>query len=155
MFRIIIHYLLLINTCFADFFLNHINHMEFYKNRTRPSKAFSSFSMNYLNHNVVRPGRPGSSGSGAEEVQCGTRTVDFSPRRTGKIVGGAETPYGAYPWQVNRLFSFCSFNFRGNFYLHICALFSYHASKFLNEELYLLFSATYYYGFLSCLCVLW
>ncbi|CAH2056129.1 unnamed protein product, partial [Iphiclides podalirius] len=35
-----------------------------------------------------------------EKVQCGTRTVNFNPRRTGKIVGGTETPYGAYPWQV-------------------------------------------------------
>ncbi|CAG4948952.1 unnamed protein product [Parnassius apollo] len=68
--------------------------MEYYKNRTRPSKAFSSFSINYFNQNLVS--RPGNS----EKVQCGTRTVDFNPRRVGKIVGGSETPYGAYPWQV-------------------------------------------------------
>lgn len=78
----------------ADYFLNRVNHMEFYKNRTRPSKAFSSFSTNYFNQNVLH-------GSGKQKVQCGTRTVDFNPRRTAKIVGGMETPYGAFPWQVN------------------------------------------------------
>ncbi|XP_068622149.1 trypsin-like [Battus philenor] len=94
MFTKLFNFLVLINYCLGDFFMNQINHMEFYRNRTRPSKAFSSFSSNYFNQNLVpRPGKP-------EKVQCGTRTVDFSPRRTGKIVGGSETPYGAYPWQV-------------------------------------------------------
>lgn len=83
-----------INFTNADYFLNRVNHMEFYKNRTRPSKAFSSFSTNYFNQNVLH-------GSGKQKVQCGTRTVDFNPRRTAKIVGGMETPYGAFPWQVN------------------------------------------------------
>jgi len=36
---------------------------------------------------------------------CGTRGVAFSPPRAGaaaaKIVGGAASPYGAYPWQVS------------------------------------------------------
>lgn len=35
---------------------------------------------------------------------CGTRGVAFSPPRSNvaaaKIVGGAASPYGAYPWQV-------------------------------------------------------
>ncbi|XP_063545579.1 serine protease 27-like [Cydia strobilella] len=78
----------------ADYFVNRINHMEFYKNRTRPSKAFSSFSNSYFNQNLLQ--RP----SKVNKVQCGTRTVDFNPRRMAKIVGGTETPYGAFPWQV-------------------------------------------------------
>ncbi|KAG6454606.1 hypothetical protein O3G_MSEX008780 [Manduca sexta] len=78
----------------ADFFLSQVNHMEYYKNRTRPSKAFSSFSSNYFNQNILP-----SSGKG-EKVQCGTRTVDFNPTRNGRIVGGTESPYGAFPWQV-------------------------------------------------------
>ncbi|XP_053622053.1 trypsin-like isoform X1 [Plodia interpunctella] len=78
----------------CDFFLNRINHMEYYnKNRTRPSKAFQSFSTNYFNQNFIKPEKN-------HKVQCGTRTVDFNPRRIGKIVGGTETPYGAFPWQV-------------------------------------------------------
>lgn len=82
----------------GDFFMSKVNHMEFYKNRTRPSKAFSSFSTNYFNQNLV-------SIPGKDKVQCGTRTVEFNPRRTGKIVGGSETPYGAFPWQVNFFFN--------------------------------------------------
>lgn len=31
---------------------------------------------------------------------CGRRTIRYSPRRNGKIVGGSVAPYGAYPWQV-------------------------------------------------------
>ncbi|XP_063836446.1 trypsin-like [Ostrinia nubilalis] len=85
---------MLINTVYGDFFLNTVNHMEYYRNRTRPSKAFSSFSTNYFNQNSIK--NPDKT----EKVQCGTRTVDFNPRRTGKIVGGTETPYGAFPWQV-------------------------------------------------------
>ncbi|XP_032525716.2 trypsin-like [Danaus plexippus] len=72
----------------SDMF-SQINHMEFYKNITRPSKSFSSFSNNYFNQLP----------KGKEKVQCGTRTVDYTLRR-GKIVGGSEAPYGAFPWQV-------------------------------------------------------
>ncbi|XP_072948636.1 trypsin-like [Epargyreus clarus] len=68
--------------------------MEYYRNRTRPAKAFST---NYFNQNLVP--KPGKSEKG-DKVQCGTRTVDFNLKRTGKIVGGSETPYGAFPWQV-------------------------------------------------------
>lgn len=32
--------------------------------------------------------------------KCGTRIVKFQPLRSGKIIGGSETPYGAFPWQV-------------------------------------------------------
>ncbi|XP_004930845.2 trypsin-like [Bombyx mandarina] len=78
----------------ADFFVNKINHMEYYRNKTRPSKAFNSFSTNYFNQNFLGAhAKPG-------KVLCGTRTIDFNPGRTGKIVGGTETPYGAFPWQV-------------------------------------------------------
>jgi hypothetical protein len=90
----ILNVLFLVNLASCEYFMNRINHMEYYRNRTRPSKAFSSFSTNYFNQNMVpKPGK--------EKVQCGTRIVDFNPRRTGKIVGGTETPYGAYPWQVS------------------------------------------------------
>lgn len=82
-----------LNSCYANVFMNNVNHMEFYKNRTRPSKAFTSFSTNYFNLNTLpKPGK--------QKVQCGTRTVDFTIRR-GKIVGGSEAPYGAFPWQVS------------------------------------------------------
>lgn len=77
----------------CDFF-NQVNHMEYYRNRTRPSKSFSSFSSNYFSQNSLGNGKK-------EKIQCGTRTVDFNLRRTGKIVGGSETPYGAFPWQVS------------------------------------------------------
>ncbi|XP_039752290.1 trypsin-like [Pararge aegeria] len=90
---ILIFFLLpLLNLCIADVFMTHINHMEYYRNKTRPPKAFNSFSTNYFNQNSI--GKPGK-----EKVQCGTRTVDFTLRR-GKIVGGSEAPYGAFPWQV-------------------------------------------------------
>lgn len=88
-------FLMLVNAAFGDYFLNTVNHMEYYRNRTRPSKAFTSFSSNYFNQNSIK--NPGKT----EKIQCGTRTVDFNPRRTGKIVGGTETPYGAFPWQVS------------------------------------------------------
>lgn len=85
-----------INYVSCDYFLNKVNHIEYYRNRTRPSKSFSSFSSNYFNQNsVVKPIK-------GEKVLCGTRSVDFNPRRMGKIVGGTETPYGAFPWQVSR-----------------------------------------------------
>lgn len=79
----------------GDYFMNRINHMEYYMNRTRPSKAFTSFSSNYNYFNPNLLSKPGK-----DKVQCGTRTVEFNPRR-GKIVGGSETPYGAFPWQVS------------------------------------------------------
>lgn len=91
-------FLMLVNAAFGDYFLNTVNHMEYYRNRTRPSKAFTSFSSNYFNQNSIK--NPGKT----EKIQCGTRTVDFNPRRTGKIVGGTETPYGAFPWQVRKVF---------------------------------------------------
>ncbi|XP_059057775.1 serine protease 30-like [Achroia grisella] len=94
MYGFIICLLTIMTIVKGNVFFNRINHMEYYRNRTRPSKAFHSFSTNYFNQNLVS--KPGKS----ERVQCGTRTVDFNPRRTGKIVGGTETPYGAFPWQV-------------------------------------------------------
>ena len=84
-------------------FVNRVNHMEYYKNRTRPSKAFNSFSVNYFNQNSIRD-------KNKERVQCGTRTVDFTLRR-GKIVGGSEAPYGAFPWQVRSHYDFLNFKF--------------------------------------------
>ncbi|XP_045458027.1 trypsin-like [Melitaea cinxia] len=84
-------FIIIINICSCQVFMSQINHMEFYRNRTRPSKAFNSNSMNYFNQNLIKPGK--------EKVKCGTRTVDFTLRR-GKIVGGSEAPYGAFPWQV-------------------------------------------------------
>ncbi|XP_045508662.1 trypsin-like [Colias croceus] len=90
MFKLI--YFFMIELALADLYMNRVNHIEYYRNRTRPSKAFNSFSTSYFNNNYVsRPGK--------EKVQCGTRTVDFNLRR-GKIVGGSEAPYGAFPWQV-------------------------------------------------------
>lgn len=86
----------IVNVCIADVFMSHVNHMEYYRNRTRPSKAFNSFSTNYFNQNSIQ--KPVK-----EKVQCGTRTVDFTLRR-GKIVGGSEAPYGAFPWQVSELY---------------------------------------------------
>ncbi|XP_075988797.1 trypsin-like [Anticarsia gemmatalis] len=94
MFHKVFFLLFFIDIVNGDYFLNRINHMEFYKNRTRPSKAFGSFSTNYFNQNLVSKPLKG------DKVKCGTRTVEFNPRRTGKIVGGTETPYGAFPWQV-------------------------------------------------------
>lgn len=79
----------------SNYYMNRINHMEFYQNRTRPSKAFQSFSTNYFNQNSIHQYK-------SEKVQCGTRTVNFNPRRLAKIVGGAESPYGAFPWQVRK-----------------------------------------------------
>jgi hypothetical protein len=38
--------------------------------------------------------------AGVGFVECGTRIVGFESKRSAKIVGGMETPYGAYPWQV-------------------------------------------------------
>lgn len=32
--------------------------------------------------------------------ECGTRSVRYHPQRSGRIIGGHEAPYGAYPWQV-------------------------------------------------------
>ncbi|XP_050557909.1 trypsin-like [Spodoptera frugiperda] len=96
MLKYITSLFLVVGAVSCDYFLNRVNHLEYYRNRTnpRPSKSFSSFSTNYFNQNLVpKPGK-------GEKVQCGTRTVDFNPRRTGKIVGGTETPYGAFPWQV-------------------------------------------------------
>lgn len=31
---------------------------------------------------------------------CGTRSINFNPKRFGKIIGGYQAPYGSYPWQV-------------------------------------------------------
>ncbi|XP_041970619.1 tryptase-like [Aricia agestis] len=84
--------LIITNICGASVFQNRVDHGEFYRNRSS-SKALS-FSTSYLNQNFV------SRGSEKESVQCGTRTVDFTLRR-GKIVGGSEAPYGAFPWQVD------------------------------------------------------
>lgn len=89
-----IFFIFLIRLINAEYFFNRINHIEFYRNRTRPGKGLSSFSSTYFMSNN-RIGRPGKS------VQCGTRTVDFNPRRKPKIVGGSEIPYGAFPWQVS------------------------------------------------------
>lgn len=94
----------IVNVCIADVFMSHVNHMEYYRNRTRPSKAFNSFSTNYFNQNSIQ--KPVK-----EKVQCGTRTVDFTLRR-GKIVGGSEAPYGAFPWQVSELYIFFHYRLR-------------------------------------------
>lgn len=94
----ILNFLLVVELSRASYFINKVNHMEYYRNRTRPSKAFTSFSTSYFNQNIVHTQnlKPEK-----DKVMCGTRMVDFNPRRTAKIVGGAETPYGAFPWQVS------------------------------------------------------
>lgn len=94
--RILLTSIFIANFANAGRHFSQIDHMEYYRNKTRPSKAFS-FSTNYFNQNVVSDS---GKGGGKERVQCGTRTVDFNPRRSGKVVGGAEPPYGAFPWQV-------------------------------------------------------
>lgn len=40
------------------------------------------------------------SGDAYNATACGTRFVQFSPRREPKIIGGMPAIYGAYPWQV-------------------------------------------------------
>lgn len=47
---------------------------------------------------------------------CGTRLVKFYPKRHGKIIGGNEAPYGAFPWQVEIQI----YNYEKEIYEHHC-----------------------------------
>lgn len=47
---------------------------------------------------------------------CGTRSVSFSPKRNGKIIGGNVVPYGSFPWQVEIQI----FNYEKGTYEHHC-----------------------------------
>lgn len=69
------------------------------------AESASSF-YNPYNTNLLRgfAVHPVYDDTGSGYIECGTRTVAFEPRRTGKIVGGSESPYGAYPWQVGLYF---------------------------------------------------
>ncbi|KAF4532505.1 hypothetical protein B566_EDAN003081 [Ephemera danica] len=70
--------------------------------RLRRSGGFPKFPINPHRPTLISP-LPIATPRDA----CGTRGVAFTPPRSGvasaKIVGGAVSPYGAYPWQVELL----------------------------------------------------
>ncbi|XP_031629228.1 serine protease 30-like [Contarinia nasturtii] len=47
---------------------------------------------------------------------CGTRSINFNPKRTAKIIGGQSAPYGAFPWQVEIQI----YNYEIGIYEHHC-----------------------------------
>lgn len=49
-------------------------------------------------------------------LECGTRTIQFYPKRSGKIIGGNVAPYGAFPWQVE----IQMFQYEKNAFEHHC-----------------------------------
>lgn len=87
---------------------------------------------------------PENDDSGSGFVECGTRTVDFQPRRSGKIVGGLESPYGAFPWQVYNFFKFSIFSCIMHIFLIFFSFIEYSTSVILCS-LFCLSTIYYYY----------
>lgn len=36
----------------------------------------------------------------SEDLKCGSRAVQWSPKREGRVIGGQIPPMGAIPWQI-------------------------------------------------------
>lgn len=113
------------NNCVEAFFIGNFTPINKYVLNDIRSGGFPKFPPSMLTQNLNTGNKhfygQFLSAHNAENIQaemnsCGTRSVNFNPKRNGKIIGGNVAPYGAFPWQVEIQI----FNYEKSIYEHHC-----------------------------------